>query len=228
MTLPFTSDQFFGAFAQYNESIWPIQVVLNALAVTCLVLVFRPSLAASRVVSLILSLFWAWMAISYHFAFFTRINPAAWLFGVLFLAGSAAFAWFGVVKSRLGFQWARGVRAAAGVSLMVFALVVYPLVGYLVGHRYPSAPTFGVPCPTTMFTLGLLLLAAPPVPRWAFVVPLLWAAIGSSAAFLLGVIEDLALLVAGALGIAGALIRPAPADVLPRLKAAAQPSDGSS
>jgi hypothetical protein len=39
--------------------------------------------------------------------------------------------------------------------------------------------------------------AARPVPRLALVVPILWAAVGSSAAFGLGVVEDLGLLVAG-------------------------------
>jgi hypothetical protein len=58
-----------------------------------------------------------------------------------------------------------------------------------------------VPCPTTIFTLGLLLFAAPPVPRIAFLVPLLWAAVGSVAAVSLGVVEDFGLLAAGAVGI---------------------------
>jgi hypothetical protein len=218
VTLPFTPEQFFETFVQYNQRVWPMQLGLIAAALVCIVLVIRSSPVASRAISLVLSLLWAWMAIAYHFAFFTHINSAAWAFGTLFLAGSAAFGWFGVVKSQLHFRWARGVLATTSLTLIVFALVVHPLVSYLVGHRYPSAPTFGVPCPTTIFTLGLLLLAVPPVPRWVFVVPLLWAAIGSSAAFLLGVTEDLALLVAGALGIAGVLFHPAPADASPWLK----------
>lgn len=219
MNLPFTPAQFFGVFAQYNEGVWPMQFVLNAVALILFGLVLRSSPAASRAISLLLSLLWAWMAIAYHFVFFARINPAAWMFGLLFLAGSAAFAWFGVAKPHLQFRWVGGLRSALSVTLVVFALVAYPLIGYLIGHRYPSAPTFGVPCPTTIFTLGLLLLAVRPVPRWAFVVPVLWAAIGSSAAFLLGVTQDLALLVAGALGII-ALLWPAPAGWALRPKAA--------
>jgi len=206
MSLPFTPAQFFGVFAQYNDAVWPMQFVLNAVALICFGLVLRSSSAASRAISLLLSVLWAWMAIAYHFAFFARINPAAWLFGLLFLVGGAALAWFGVARPDLQFRWVGGLRGALSVTLVVFALVVYPLVGYLIGHRYPSAPTFGVPCPTTIFTLGILLLALRPPPS-VFAVPVLWAAIGSSAAFLFGVIEDLALLVAGVLGIAGALVR---------------------
>lgn len=206
MSLPFTLEQFFGAFVQYNERFWPIQIGLNAMALACFALVFRPGPTASRVVSLVLSFLWAWMAIAYHFAVFTRINPAAWAFGALFLVASAAFAWFGVLTSRLQFRWAGGAWSAAGATLMVFALAVYPVIGHFIGHRYPAAPTFGVPCPTTIFTLGLLLLAARPVPGWVFVVPVLWAVIGSSAAYLLGVLEDLVLLAAAGAAL-GVLLR---------------------
>ena len=59
-------------------------------------------------------------------------------------------------------------------------------------------PLFAVPCPTTLVTAGLLLTAAG-VPRWVNIVPILWAVVGSSAAFALGIRADLALVVAGAL-----------------------------
>lgn len=56
----------------------------------------------------------------------------------------------------------------------------------------------GVPCPTTIFPAGLLLLATPRNKALA-IVPMIWSLIGGSAAFLLGVTSDYALLVAGAL-----------------------------
>jgi hypothetical protein len=55
----------------------------------------------------------------------------------------------------------------------------------------------GTPCPTTLLTLGLLFWARPPLPRLLLAVPLLWSAVGTTAAFALGVPQDLALLVAG-------------------------------
>ncbi|MBE0558363.1 MAG: hypothetical protein IH628_14125 [Proteobacteria bacterium] len=92
MKMPFTIDQFFGVFARYNEAVWPTQAVLNLLAIAVVVVLFRPRHSGSRVIAAILSLFWAWMAIAYHFFFFTSINPAAWLFGSVFLAGALYFA----------------------------------------------------------------------------------------------------------------------------------------
>jgi hypothetical protein len=204
MNLPFTAEQFFGVFARYNQSVWPAQIALNALALTCIGLVFLKSAAAGRWISALLAALWFWVAVAYHFAFFSRINPAAWVFGGVTFAGGLVFLWIGTLKGTLRFAPAGGWRGASGAALVVYALLVYPLLGYLIGHRYPGAPTFGVPCPTTIFTLGLLLFASPPAPRLAFVAPVLWAGIGSIAAFSLGIVEDLGLLVAGIVALVAA------------------------
>lgn len=208
--LPFTPEQFFAVFARYNKGVWPMQVVLYAIAILILSLLFSGRAWASRQISKLLAAVWAWMAIAYHFTYFSSINAAAWVFGAAFLLGGFAFVWSGVVKDRLAFRPVAGVRGIAGAALVVFALVIYPAIGYLLGHRYPAAPTFGLPCPTTIFTLGLLLYAAHPVPRSVFVVPLLWAVVGSVAAFQLGVLEDLALLAAGLIVVVITVLSPAP------------------
>jgi len=202
VALPFTPEQFFAVFTRYNREVWPMQFVLLALAVLCVAFLLSRREWASRQVAKLLAALWAWMAVAYHFQQFAKINPAAWAFGALCLLGAAAFVWYGVVKKTLAFSPVGGARGAAGWLLIAFALVVYPAIGYALGHRYPAAPTFGLPCPTTIFTLGLLLFAVPPVPKLVWVVPLVWAAVGSVAAFQLGVLQDLALLVAGALALA--------------------------
>jgi hypothetical protein len=62
-------------------------------------------------------------------------------------------------------------------------------------------PSFGVPCPTTLFTAGLLLSlepGGPGAPWYLLIIPLAWTLIGGSAAILLGVLPDVALLLGGA------------------------------
>jgi hypothetical protein len=57
-------------------------------------------------------------------------------------------------------------------------------------------PTFGVPCPTTLYTTGILLMSGHV--RWPLLaIPLAWSIIGGSAALLLGMTPDYALLLAG-------------------------------
>jgi hypothetical protein len=60
---------------------------------------------------------------------------------------------------------------------------------------------FGVaPCPTTIFTFGLLLWANKPVPVYILVIPLIWSIIGTMAAVSLQVPQDYGLGIAGIVG----------------------------
>ena len=85
-------------------------------------------------------------------------------------------------------------------GVFALSLVVYPVLSWIDGHPYPFTPTFGLPCPTTIFTIGVLAFLTPPYPRSVFIVPVLWCLVGGTAAFSLGVTQDLALVVAAVAG----------------------------
>lgn len=88
-----------------------------------------------------------------------------------------------------------------GALMIFFSLAVYPSLGYLIGHVYPYAPTFGIPCPTTIFTLGIFLLTDKKCPLIHLIIPGLRGLIGLSAALNLGFYEDFGLVISGALAI---------------------------
>ena len=202
MQLPFTTEQFFAVFRDYNEAVWPAQVFLSGLSLIALIAMFVPRSWSGLVVSLVLAFLWAWLAVAYHFFFFARINPLAYVFGGVSFAGSLVLGWQGVIRRRLRFGWVGGARAASGVLLVAYALVLYPVWSWFAGHRYPDTPTFGLPCPTTIFTVGVLAFLTTPYPRSTFVVPILWCTVGAQAAILLGVPQDFGLIVAGIVGLA--------------------------
>ena len=127
--------------------------------------------------------------------FFTRINPAAWLFAVLFLGQAVLFLRVGVVERRLSFAPWANAWAPLGWGLIAYSLG-YPFINAIDHRSLLAIPTFGLPCPTTIFTVGVLILATPQCWRLS-VIPVIWAAIGGSAAFLLGVYADVALPIAG-------------------------------
>ena len=213
MVLPFSGEQLLANFALYNQAVWPAQVVLTALAVWVAVGLRSGGRTAARRTDAVLAILWLWMAVAYHAAFFSAIIPAAWLFAGLFAGGAVVFAW-SAVRPRPGGAAPSGPRAVAGWLLVAYALLGYPAAALLVGHHYPAVPTFGLPCPTTIFTLGALLLS-PARRRLTFAIPLAWAAIGAVAAFRLGMPEDYGLAVAGLLALAFAGRRP-PAPVARR------------
>ena len=195
MPLPFTREQFFDLFAAYNEALWPAAVALWAASAAICALRLTACRAGDRWISALLAGHWAWSALAYHVAFFTRINPAAWLFAALFLGQAVLFFRVGIVQRRLSFApwdtaWAPLAWVLIGYSL------AYPVINALDHRSLLSIPTFGLPCPTTIFTAGVLLLATPR--RWGLsVVPVIWSVIGGSAAFLLGVYADVVLPLAG-------------------------------
>ena len=89
MSLPFTIEQFLGVFARYNEAVWPMQVVLNALAAVAIGLAVRERRGSNRAIAAILGLLWLWTGVVYHLLYFSTINQAAYLFCVLSVAQSA-------------------------------------------------------------------------------------------------------------------------------------------
>jgi hypothetical protein len=195
MQLPFTKEQFFDLFAAYNVALWPglIALWIASVVVSALLVSSRPP--PNRWISALLTAHWAWSALAYHIAFFTRINRAAWLFAALFLLQAAAFFWAGVVHGRLSFApWANRWAPLAW-GLIAYSLV-YPAINAAEHLSVSRIPTLGVPCPTTIFTAGMLMLATPRSWRLSMV-PIMWSGIGGSAAFLLGVHADYALPIAG-------------------------------
>jgi peptidoglycan/LPS O-acetylase OafA/YrhL len=193
----FTVEQFLNVFQRYNEALWPMQIVAYALGIALVVLALTRWKRASAIIFGVLSLMWAGMAIGYMWMYFADINKAAYLFGVIFLA-QAVLLLVAAVKER-GASYGRGrdARTWVGLALIAYAMIAYPLLGMAFGHSYPQAPMFGlVPCPTTIFTFGMLLLAARPK-RLLLWLPLVWSLIGFFAAIKFGIREDIGLLVAG-------------------------------
>jgi hypothetical protein len=196
--LPFTREQFFGVFAEYNAAIWPVQIAAYVLGLAIVIALLRPTARGNRLVAGLLATMWTWTGVVYHGLFFAPINPAALAFGALFVVQGVLFVVAGVVGRRLVFGHSKGWGAALGWLLVAYAAVLYPWLGQWSGHAYPAQPTFGItPCPVTLFSFGVLLLTARPVPRWLLVIPLLWSLVGGSAAFLLGVPQDWPLLFSG-------------------------------
>lgn len=194
--LPFTVDQFYAVFVRYNEAIGPAPIVAYLLGVIALAAAWR---GGDRIVAGVLALFWLWTGVGYHWLFFTNVTNMAWLFGALFVIEAALLGWLGLVRNATTFGAPRGWTGAIGVALVVYAMVLYPVLGLAAGHAYTAMPLFGVaPCPMTIFTFGLFLLARK-LPLLLMVAPVLWSLIGGSAAFLLDVPQDWVLFVSGLL-----------------------------
>jgi len=203
MQPPFTVEEFLSVFERYNRAIGPAPLLAYALAIAALGFAWRGGPRASRSVLAILAGFWAMNGAGYHLAFFRAVNPAATVFGALFLAQAALYAAAATKVEPVAFGLRRTPRHAVALAFAAYAAIAYPLLGAALGHAYPRAPLLGVaPCPTTIFTFAILLLAEGSVPVALYAIPFLWSLVGVSAAAQLGIREDWGLAVAGVVGTA--------------------------
>lgn len=223
--IPVSPDQFFAVFRDYNEAIWPGQIVLVIVALLAVIAAVAgehvpmlrrdaartglPSMGpvpavrhtadSDRLAGFALTGLWAWTGVVYFMTFFAPVNPVAWLFGLLFLTQAVLFAhttW----RGRLHFRVKLDAWGIVGGAFAIYALVIYPAIAKLSGHGYPQAPTFGAPCPTTIFTFAMLLWVGGRMPRRLLVIPFIWSIVGTFAVWSFGVIGDVGLGVAGIAG----------------------------
>ncbi len=141
-------------------------------------LVFRSAAARGRLIPGILAACWLFVGIAFHAYRYATINFAAVYFAWAFGLEAALLLWFGVVRGRLTFERPSDLAGRAGLAIFLFALVVEPFVGPLLGRGWRAVELFGVaPDPTAVATLGLLLLARGRG-RWLpMVIPVLWCAV---------------------------------------------------
>lgn len=201
MQLPFTAQQFINVFESYNAAIGILPALAYVLGAGAVFFTFRKAAWSSRAIALTLASFWAFTGIAYHLMSFSAINPAARIFGFAFVIEALLLAWVGL-RSKLVFAYRGDLRSNVGLTIVAWSMVGYPLVGALLGHGYPSGPVFALtPCPLLLFTFGMFLLSDR-VPRYLIQVPVMWALVGTTAAFSLGIREDLTLALSAAIFIA--------------------------
>ena len=192
--LPFTHQQFIFVFSVYNGAIWPLQPIVHAAGLLMLALLLRPSRGSDRYSLVLLAAMWIWTGFVYQIGFFSTINPIALAFGAAFVLEGVLLL-DAAVRGRIAFGTSRGLRRSTGWALLIYSLLLYPLLGIELGAEYFELPAFGLtPCPVTMTTVGVLLLASSPVPRRLYVIPVTWAIVGGSAAGLLRMPQDWVLL----------------------------------
>ena len=191
--MPFTKDEFLQIFRAYNEAVWPAQLALVAIALLIVAAVVSRRISSTRPLLILLSILWLWTALAYHAAFFATINPAAKIFAAAFVVQALLLLLPTRELPLIEFAGARGVTGALFVT---YGLVVYPLANVMAGHAYPVMPTFGAPCPVTIFTIGILTAMRPARP-FLLLIPIAWSLLGAIAAMKFGMVEDFGLTLAG-------------------------------
>lgn len=144
MQMPFTTEQFLNVFRFYNGSFPFMPIVTYAAGVGTLLLAGRNGQRTDQAILSILGAFWIWNGVAYHIGFFRAVNPAAVIFGGLFLL-QGLLLFFAAARGRtVRITLGRTRKARLGSLFVLYAMVIYPILGHLLGHGYPASPVFGM------------------------------------------------------------------------------------
>lgn len=195
MKTPFTQDQFFQVFEKYNHAVFPLQLALLGFGIIVVLLIHRDIKNKNLWIGGFLALLWLWAGIAYHLSFFTPINRAAYGFGGIFILQGIFFL-IETFRGRLQFSLKNHTWQYIGYFFVLFGLIIYPLISYTLSEQATHTISLGLPCPTTIFTLGWLMLTSRPFPKYLLIIPILWAIIGTGAAINFGIYQDYLMLIA--------------------------------
>jgi hypothetical protein len=196
MNMPFTTEQFFSVFENYNSAVFPLQVLILIIAIIAVYSTLYEKSYRNRLIGGLLAFIWIWIGVAYHIFFFASINPAAYVFGGLFIIQGIFFYIETFVRKNLVFKYNGSVKGSLSLFFILFGLVIYPVISYYLEGSMLKTISFGLPCPTTIVTFGFLMLTDKKLPGYLLIIPTLWALIGTAAAVNFGVYQDYIMIVA--------------------------------
>ncbi len=191
-----SASDLLSTFVLYNQAIYPLQLLLLLVAAMVVLVAARGGAWSARIAWTGLALLWAWTGAVFFIIFYGRIGPMPQAFGVAFLLQAVAFAIGAVRRDGVALAVRRDATGIIAAFLAAYALLGYPLLADALGQHYPAQPTFGAPCPVTIFTLGVLLVFTGRVPIYQLVVPVAWGLVGVVPVVRFGILEDVMLPVA--------------------------------
>jgi hypothetical protein len=181
----FSSRTYYRLFELYNLAIWPAQIVALVLGAMVLALLRSGAAWRGRAVAALLTACWFWVAWAYFLEHFESINWAARYFAAGFAFEGLLLLCTGLANA-LRVQPRAGLPGVAGSAMLLFALLVQPFVGRMLGRPWTQAEVFGIaPDPTAIATLGILVVNKR-FPWWLLPIPLVWCAISAATLWTMG------------------------------------------
>ncbi|APO79425.1 hypothetical protein AM571_PC01694 (plasmid) [Rhizobium etli 8C-3] len=203
--LLFSPRVYWRMFELHNAMVCPLQALTLVCGLVMLALIVRRSPASRRFVALVLAILWAFVGWSFLWNRYATINWAAAYLAPAFAGEALLLFVIGTLIDGLVFC-RRGPAAWTGYALLALALAGQPLLAPLQGRAWTSSEIFGVaPDPTSIGTLGFLLLARSKFLPLLLPIPLLWCSLSGLTLMSMGAPEAWASFAAVALALAACI-----------------------
>ena len=192
---------FWNGVATYNETMWPIQAIMMVVAgYLTYRIIATPGPMTDVLMKAFLAFVFAWNGIVV-FSVYLR-NPISMIIGTpLFVAVSVLFV-VDIFGKKMHFRFPLGKWARGFTIMWILLALLYPVIGWPLGHIYPEVLLPLFPCPLTIFAIALVAGAVPKVDKKAFIALLPWALLALPKCFgALECYEDCILFGAGVYGL---------------------------
>ena len=194
--MDFQLESFQKIVAAYNHDIYPFQIIMYLAGLIAVILSFKTTKYSSKIISAILSFYWLWNGVVFCLLYWGPNYEPAYAFGLLFTTLGILFIYSGIFRSDITFMYKTDYISNLGAVFIFYAMIGYPLIGYLLNHTYFQ---FGLsPCPTNVFTFGLLLWSAR-LPIYLIIIPFFWTLCGI-VPISAGIYEDAEMMLTGLIG----------------------------
>jgi len=190
MKIPFTTEQFFEIIEKYNHAVFPAQLILILSGILSLILIHQKKDSKNKIIGGFLGILWIWTGIAYHFAFFTEINKAAYVFGGFFVLQGLLFLLETFPRKKLEFEFNGKFIDYLAYVFIIFGIIIYPIILYYLENSLGRTITLGLPCPSTILTFGFLMLTSSKLSKYLLIIPAFWTIVGTGAAINFGVYPD--------------------------------------
>lgn len=204
------AEDFYSTLQTYNETVFPITLITYLLGIIAIYLALKKSNSSSKMICAFLSFLWIWSGIVFFIIFYGPMEaeflgqtmPGIWYMGgALFIIQGVLFLVFGVTRGSLSFKMGSNGNSVVGIILIGYAMIIYPIIGFLIGFSYPRYPVFGTgPCPLTIFTLGFLQWTDRKMPIFIAIIPFVWSLMGVMPILELDIWADVGEMLSGIIG----------------------------
>ncbi len=178
--LLFSPGTYFRLYEIHNTELWPLHLLMLAVALALLALTRNKEMSWSWVVFLLLGILWGFVGWFFLYQQYAQIyNAAAW-FAIGYGIQAVLLLAIAILRPNgTTIRW-RGYENLSdpGLLLFLYALMVHPFIGIISGRSWEAVELFGLsPDPTALGTLGIMLMCRGKLVYLLATIPLLWICI---------------------------------------------------
>jgi len=196
-----SADMFWNTISSYNNATIFYQTVIFFIGLLLTIWLYtNPSQKAKVSMKIYLAFCFAWISIVFFILYDKSVighfiaSPLFGVISILFIVDIF------VNKTKFEFNKIKAIQIVVAIFYLLY--LIYPILSFIIGHRFPKIVTLIMPCPITVFAITIMVHSMPKIDKKVFVLLLIWGITALPKVFKFQVPEDWILFASGIYGLA--------------------------